>query len=130
MIGPCKQETRLVCAAAHRIVAGSIGSADHNGDGGHSGVGYGVDQLCAVANDSLFFVNPANHEPGYVLQENQRNILLVAQLDELGALAGRFRQEYAVIRKDSYVKAMNIGESGYQGCPVPRLEFVEPRTVD
>src|SRR5262249_58231891 len=38
MIGPGEQKTRLVCAAAHRIVAGSIGSADHNDDGRHRGV--------------------------------------------------------------------------------------------
>ena len=43
----------------------------------------------------------ADHEAGDVLQEDQRDVALAAQLDEVGALQRALREEDAVVGDDA-----------------------------
>src|SRR3712207_7711945 len=61
-------------------------SADDDGQLGHPGAGDGGDHLRAVLGDAAGLVVAADHEAGDVLQEQQRDRPLVAQLDEVRAL--------------------------------------------
>src|SRR5690606_17837451 len=96
-VGPHPQETGAVGAAAHGVVAGAEAAADHHGELGHMAAGHGGDHLGAVLGDAGVLVLLADHEAGDVLQEHQRDVALVAQLNEVRALERRFREQDAVV---------------------------------
>ena len=75
-VGPHPQEARGIAAAAHAVVAGAEGAADHDGEFGDVGGGDGGDDLGAVLGDAACFVFLADHEAGDVLQEDERNAAL------------------------------------------------------
>src|SRR2546428_12872739 len=97
MVGPREQESRLIRPPAHRVVSCAIRAADHYRYGRHSGVRHRVDQLCAVSDDALLLVSSPDHEARDVLQKDQWNVLLIAELNELRALAGGFGHQHAVV---------------------------------
>ena len=70
--------------------------------------------LAPLQHDAIFFIAAAHHEPGDVLKEQQRDVLLVAQLDELRAFAGPLRHQYSVVPQDAHRKAVNVSEAGDQ----------------
>ena len=71
-----------------------------------------------------------DHEAGDVLQEDQRHAPLAAQLDEVGALERRLREQDAVIGDDADRVAVEPGEAGDQRRAVARLELLQHRAVD
>lgn len=79
--------------------------------------------------DTARLVVLADHEAGDVLQEQQRDAALVAQLDEVGALLGRFGEQDAVVGDDPDRVAVDPGEAGDQGLPELGLELREPGAV-
>src|SRR5690606_2040943 len=85
-VGPHPQETAAVGAAAHGVVAGAEAAADHHGELGHVAAGHGGHHLGPILGDAGVLVLAADHEAGDVLQEHQRHIALVAELDEVRAL--------------------------------------------
>ena len=129
-VGPHPEQARVVGAAAHAVVAGAEGAADDDAEPGHDGVRDRVHHLRPVLGDPGPFVLAADHEPGDVLEEDQRDPPQVAQLDEMGRLEGRFREEDAVVGEDSHEKAVEAGEAGDQGRTVAGLELVEAGAVD
>jgi hypothetical protein len=97
---------RGVGAAAHAVVAGAEAAADQHGELGHLGGGDGGDHLGAVLGDAAVLVLAADHEAGDVLQEDQRDAALGAQLDEVGALLGRLAKQDAVVGDDAHRHAV------------------------
>ncbi len=73
---------------------------------------------------------PADHEAGDVLQEQQRDFALVAQLDEVRALEGGLAEQHAVVRHDAHRVAVQPGGAGDQRRAVLAFEFGEPAPVD
>jgi hypothetical protein len=117
-------------AAAHAVVAGAEAAADQHGELGHLGGGDGGDHLGAVLGDAAVLVLAADHEAGDVLQEDQRNAALGAQLDEVGALLGRLAKQDAVVGDDAHRHAVEPRKAGDQRGAVAGLELVEARAVD
>ena len=72
----------------------------------------------------------ADHEAGDVLQEQDRHVALVAQLDEMRALERGIREQHAVVGDDPDRKALDMGETANERGAVERLEFVELAAVD
>ncbi len=97
---------------------------------GDGGVGQGVDHLGALLDDPRLFEVGAHHEPGDVLEEHQRRVLPVAELDEVGGLLGGLRVDDAVVAEDSDRVAVDGGEPADHCRPVPGLEILESGTVD
>ena len=55
----------------------------------HIGVGYGVYHLAAVLDDTTFLVLLTHHVAGDVMEEQQRNVASVTELNKLrGLLCG------------------------------------------
>ena len=75
-------------------------------------------------------VFPADHEAGDVLQEQQRDAALAAQLDEMRALERAFRKQDAVVGDDADRHAFEMREAGDQRGAVELLELVEFAAVD
>src|SRR5262245_45448716 len=130
VVGPGEDESRVVGAAAHGVIARAVTPADHQRDGGHGRIRDRVDQLRAAADDSLLFVTAPDHKACDVLQEQQWDVLLVAQLNELRAFFGGFGDQHAVVAQDADQKAMNARPAGNQCRAVFRLELLELRSVD
>ena len=84
-----------------RVVAGAERAADDHGELGHARRGDGGDHLGAVLGDAAGLVVAADHEAGDVLQEQQRDAALVAQLDEVRALERRLAEQHAVVGEDA-----------------------------
>ena len=129
-IRPHPQEARAVGAAAHAVVAGAEGAADQHGDLGHLHGGDRGHHLRAVLGDAAVLVLAADHEAGDVLQEQQRNAALAAQLDEVRALLRRLAEQDAVVGDDAHRVAVELGEAAHQRRAVARLELVEARAID
>ena len=66
-----------------------------------------------------------DHEAGDVLQEEQRDPALAAELDEMRALLRALREEHAVVGDDPDRDAVDMGEAADQRRAEPRLELVE-----
>ncbi|MNQ70700.1 hypothetical protein D3C85_853440 [compost metagenome] len=96
-VGPGEDEARVEAAAAHGVVAGAVGAADHDGQLGHGGVGHRLDHLRAVLDHAELFRLGADHEAGGVVEEQDRRVALLAQLDELRGLGRTLRGDRAVI---------------------------------
>ena len=124
-VRPHPQEARAVGAAAHAVVAGAEAAADDHGELRHLRAGDGRHHLGAVLGDAAGLVFLPDHEAGDVLQEQQRNAALAAQLDEVRALQRRFREQDAVVGDDADGIAEDMGEAADQRRAVELLELVE-----
>jgi hypothetical protein len=89
-----------------------------------------VTSLAPSLGDAAGLVLLADHEAGDVLQEQQRDIALAAQLDEMRALQRALAEQDAVVGDDADRHAPDMGEAADQRRAVERLELVELRAVD
>ena len=128
--GHMKRKRGAVGAAAHAVVAGAVRGADHHGELRHRGVGDGVHHLGAVLGDAAVLVALADDEAGDVLQEEQRDAALAAELDEVRRLERRLGEQHAVVGDDADRVAVDAREAGDQRRAVARLELVEAAAVD
>ena len=97
---------------------------------GTRAVRHGGDELRAVLCDPAGLVLAADHEAGDVLEEQQRDAALVAQLDEVRGLEGGLGEEDPVVGDDPDRVAVDVGEAGDDGRAVLGLELVEAAAVD
>src|SRR5205807_1891116 len=116
-------------AAAHAVVARAERAADDHRELWDLGVGDGHHHLGAVLGDAFVLVLAAHHEAGDVLEEDERNPPLAAELDEVGPLQRRFGEEDSVVGEDTYRVAHPAGEPADQRGAVERLELMEPAAV-
>ena len=72
----------------------------------------------------------ADHEPGDVLEEDERDPALAGELDEVGALERRLAEQDPVVGEDRDRVAVEVGEAGHERLAVERLELVEAAAVD
>ena len=86
--------------------------------------------LRAVFRDAAALVLAADHEPGDVLQKDERNPSQIAELDEMSRLERRFGKQDAIVGDDADKKSVQACEPGDERRRVPFLEFVEPGAVD
>src|SRR4051812_30377975 len=100
-VRPHPQEARVVRAAAHAVVAGAEGPADDHGELRDAGGRDGGDELRAVLGDAARLVVAADHEAGDVLEEDERDLALVAELDEVRALERGLAEEDPVVGEDA-----------------------------
>ncbi len=129
-VGPHPQESGAVRATAHAIVAGAVAAADDNGELGHVGAGDSGNKLGAVLGDTFAFGSRADHEARDILQEDERDATLGAELNEVGTLDGGRGKENTVVGDDANFLAVNFREAGHQGSAIVSLEFSEFGTVD
>ena len=88
-MGQAKDEARIVRFAAHGVVAGAeAAAADHGDLGHHAELRHGVHHLCAGADDAAPLRILADHEAVDIVQENQRDEILIAVHDEARGLVG------------------------------------------
>ena len=128
-VRPHPELARPVGAAAHPVVPGAEASADDDRELRHRGARDGRHHLRAVLRDAALLVLPAHHEAGDVLQEHQRHLPLVAQLDEVRRFEGRLAEEDAVVRDDPDPKPHDPAETADERLAVEGLELGEPRAV-
>ena len=94
-VGPGEQEARAVRPAAHAVIACAVGRSERHGQMRNLAVGDGIDHLRAGLDDAALLVLGADHVAGGVLQEEQRGVALVGELDELGRLLRLLAKEHA-----------------------------------
>ena len=129
-VGPHPEETGGEGAAAHAVIAGPEAAADDDGEFGDGGGGDGGDELGAVFGDAAGFVFSADHKTGDVLEEDEGDPALGAELDEMGAFLGALAEENAVVGDDADGVAPEAGEAGDERGAVEAFEFVELAVVD
>jgi hypothetical protein len=84
-----------------------------------------------VLDDPLLLVLLADHEAGDVLQEHERHVALVAELDELRALLRALREEDPVVREDADRVTVDVGPAADELGPYSGLNSLkrEPSTM-
>ena len=85
-VGPHPHEPWPISPPAHAVVPGAVRRAHDHREVRDGAVADRVDHLGAVLDDAALLVLPADHVAGGVVQEQQRGVDLVGQLDELGRL--------------------------------------------
>ncbi len=128
--GQVNRKRGAVSAAAHAVVAGAVGAADDQRDLRHGRAGHRGDHLGAVLGDAAGLVVASDHEADDVLQEQQRNAALAAQLDEVRGFERALRIEDALVADDADRHAAEMREAGDDGGAVELLELVELGAVD
>ena len=68
LLGHMKRNLWVVGTAAHAVVAGTVRTANDDGELGNVHAGDGGDQFCTVFGDATRLVGLSNHEPGDVLK--------------------------------------------------------------
>jgi hypothetical protein len=86
--------------------------------------------ILARAWRSARLVLAPDHEAGDVLQEQQGDRALIAELDEVGALQGRLAEQHAVVGDDPDGVPVHVREAGHEGGAVLGLELREAAAVD
>lgn len=129
-IGPHPQEARRIGTAAHAVVARAIAAANNDGELGHIGAGDGGDELGAVLGDAVALRGGADHEAGDVLEEDEGDAALGAELDEVGALYGGGGEEDAIIGDDADFLAVDGGEARDEGGAEVALELCKLGAID
>ncbi len=71
----------------------------------------------------------ADHEAGDVLQEQQRDLALRAQLDEVRALERAFGKHHPVVGDHAHRLSVQVGKAGHQRGAVAGLELVQARAI-
>ena len=128
--GPGEEEAGVEGAAVHAVVARAVGRTHDHGEVRHGAVGDGVDHLCAVLDDAALLVVRADHVAGGVVQEEQRGVDLVGELDELRRLLRLLAEEHALgVGQDADRVAVDLRPAGDQRGAVERLELVEGHAV-
>ena len=149
--GQAIQESGAVGLAAHRVVAGAVASCRR------TSVILGTTELATALTifaPSLMMpprsARRADHEAGDVLQEEERDPLLVAELDEAGALVRRIGVDHAadlellvlgaesglvdhdraLVGDDADGAPGDPAGAADQGLAIVRLELVELRVVE
>ena len=127
--GPRVAEPGAVGATTHAVVARTVGRPHDHGDVRHRRVGNGVDHLRPVFGDAALLEVRADDVARDVVQEQKRNVDLVAELNELRRLLGRFGHQHPVVAEDADGIAVNGRPAAHQGRPVEGLELLEARAV-
>ena len=76
--GPRHNQTGVVGLSAHGVVSGAVGVSHDDRKLGHHAVGYRVDHLGAILDDTAVLASGTHHEACNVLEKHQGNLLLVA----------------------------------------------------
>ncbi len=98
---------------------------------GDGGVGDGIDHLGAVLDDPALLVVPPHHVTGGVVDEDDRGVVAVAQLDELGRLVGLLGEDHPLlIGHHPHREPVDRPPSGDHRGAVERLVLLEPRAVE
>ena len=130
---PGHDQVGLVGLAAHHVVARAVGLPHDDGHLRHGGARDGVEHLRAVPDDPGVLDLRADHEAGHVHQEEQRDAVGVAEVDEARRLVGGVVLEDAaevtrLVGHDPHRAAAHPGEAGDDRARPARLE-VEPLPV-
>ena len=115
---------------AHAVIAGAERGAAVDRDLRHGGAGHGLDHLRSVLDHAGFFIGPADHVAGGVVQIKQRRARLAAGLNEMRGLVGAGRIERPVVGDDSDRLAFDPRVSAYSGRTVIGAEFGEIGIID
>lgn len=129
-IWPHPQEARAIGTTAHAVVTSAIGATDDDGELGNVGARDGGNQLGTVLGNAFTLSLGADHEARDVLEEDEGDAALGAELDEVGSLLGGGREEDAVVGDDANLVAVDGGEAGDEGCAEVALELGEVGAVD
>src|SRR6188472_103969 len=132
---PGDDQVGLVGLAAHHVVAGAVGLAHDHGHLRHRGAADRVEHLRAVADDPGVLDFGADHEAGHVLEEDERDVEGVAEVDEAGGLVGGVVIEYSgqllgLVGDDPGWLAAETGEAGDQGLGELWLDVEELAVID
>lgn len=95
------QEAGRVGTATHSVVTGSVRGTKNGGDLGDSSVRNGRHHFGAMLGNTLLLDSLSNHEARDVLQEENRDLSLGAQLNKVSSLLGTFREKHTIIGNDT-----------------------------
>src|SRR5690606_23857215 len=129
-VRPHREHARAEGPTAHAVVTRAERTADDHGELWHGGGGNGGNHLRTMPGNALVLVFAPHHEARDVLQEDERNASLAAQLDEVSTFLRGFREQDAVVGDDADRHAVNMGKPSDQCGAEARLELVEFRAVN
>mmetsp|Transcript_36375 Transcript_36375/g.91400 ORF Transcript_36375/g.91400 Transcript_36375/m.91400 type:complete len:593 (-) Transcript_36375:82-1860(-) len=128
-VWPHEHEVWAVGAAAHAVVAGTKAAPDDEGDLGHLGVGHRHHHLGAVLGDAARLVLLPHHEACDVLQEDEGDASLGAQLHKVRPLQSALGEHDAVVGHDAHGAPVQLAKARHKGGAIFLLKLMEPTAV-
>lgn len=129
-VGPCEEESGVVSTATHTVVTGTVGTTNDDSEPLNTRANDSVDELGTVLGNTTSLGLRSDHEARNVLEEDQRDITLLTELDEVGALQRRLRVQGTVVGKDANLVVVNGGETTDQRLTVLGLELGKSGTIN
>merc|ERR1712070_447530 len=127
---PRPQKPRTIRPSTHAVVPRPRTRAYDDGELRDIRTRNRRDELGAILCDPAFLRILADHEAGDILEENEGDLALTAELDEVGAFEAAFGEEDAVVGDDADGPAVQGCETGYECAAVEGFEFGEGGAVD
>jgi hypothetical protein len=93
------------------IISGAKATPDDDSEFRDVRTGDSADHLCAIFGDTTFLGFRTDHITCDVYKKEQRDRALRAELDEMGRLECRRREEDSVIRDDAHGKTVDMCKS-------------------
>jgi hypothetical protein len=100
------------------VIPGAEATSDDDGQLGDVRARDCADHLCAILRNAALLRLGPDHVTGNIHEEEQRDLALGTQLDEVGCLERRMREEDAVVRYDTHGEAVDVCEPLWR-CRLP-----------
>ena len=127
---PRPQKPRTIRATTHTVIPRACTGTHDDGELRDIRTRHSGDEFSAVLRDPAFLGILADHEAGDVLEEDEGDVALAAELDEVGALEAAFGEEDAVVGDDADGPAVQGREPRDKRAAVEGFEFGEGGAVD
>src|ERR1022692_4036439 len=133
--GPRQVDVRANVLGSHHAISAAVRLARDDGDLRHGGLGVGVEQLGAMADDPAEFLSGAREEAGNVLEGQNRNVERVAEAHETGALDRRIDIQAAgqvggLIGDDAHGTPVQPREAHHDVAGKVLMDFEEFAVID
>lgn len=95
----------------HAVIPRASACSEYDRELGHVRACHSRDELRPILGDAALFRVSAHHEAADVLEKDERNAPLGAELDKMGAFEGRFGEEDAVVGENADLIPVDARES-------------------
>ena len=132
--GPGQEGVGFIGASVHHVIARAVPLAQYDRELRDGRRRYGVEHLGAVPDDPFLLHLRADHESGHVLEEHERDLERIADIDEASRLVRRVHVQHAarvhrVVRDDPDAPSVDARKRGHDVASPARLQLERAAVV-
>lgn len=126
---PHVQHSWAVGSSAHSVVTSSIWSSDDACDLWNTCCWNSIDHFSTMLCNTLMLVFLSNHKTSDILQKDQRNFSLWANLNKVGTFLGAFTEKNTIVGYNTDLLVVNSTETSQKSWAIFAFILMEFRTI-